>query len=181
MSIHNIFSQKNSVLTTVVNGDFDYEGNFADAVTDYLADVATCTKYQKDKDFPDRATLTGAAEWYPLAQMEQVIVALWSTVPKHVFNKRYANMLREVGLVVNYFSTGDLALYESAIEEIVEGFDTDPVDILTTWLTLLQDVMMSSEEAEFYADDKEFFEGDEEEIDLETVPANAVRELWTEV
>lgn len=184
MSNYNFFLGKNKCVGVCVFGDFEFFGNFADAVTEYLYDADNAMKYIRSTEFPERAKLAGISGLFPLAEMEQVMVALWDTVPRLGFNKNYRDMLRQVGIVMAYFRSGDLELYETAIDEVEPSVHTSPTDILKKWLTLLQ-TTLSSNDYELDEDDIDEVNEDDvpvsEDGEFEHVSASAVRELWHEV
>jgi len=138
MPNYNIAAQLDGTYDVTVVGDFIFQGTFADAVTTYCQDAETFEKYNAKSGF----NLKGIISKCPLAEMEQVIVALWSTIPKFYYSKKYRQMLREVSLVVNYFQNGDLSLFEEAVLALEDHTysDPDPVEILLGWEDFLAEI-----------------------------------------
>lgn len=121
-------------LVVEVLGDFEYRGNFAQAVGDYLAEASVA-----GENIDKKTSLKGCVYQGPLAEYEQVIVALWDTVPKFVFNEEYKKMLAAISHVIYFFKTGDVEGFSKTIQEC-GGFSpyTRPADVLDHYLEDLE-------------------------------------------
>lgn len=93
-------------------GEREFTGvTFASVMSDYIADCAQYQDHHRGRD------LRQASLRYPFAVYEQAMIALWPTVPKFGLSVRWERAVMALGVVINFFRSGDMTLYETSLED----------------------------------------------------------------
>ena len=173
MNTSNIGSGKYLI---TLDGEEIFEGSFADAVTEYLSLVDEAQSFANDNPL-----LLCCGLRSPLAQMEQVITTLWSTVPKFSFNEDYEEVIDNISSVIDFFASGDV----TAFREDLEGTDFHHAhEVLQEYETALHDYFLPPEDLQKTIDDfnrgaDEFIEDADDSIGITFVSYGADG-MWEE-
>jgi len=166
-------------------GEQEFRGvTFASIMSEYIAECNTHAVSTSGN-----RNLRQAALRTPFAIYEQAMLALWGTVPKYGLSPRWETAVSAVGLVMNFFNTGDKTLFDTSLDdcgfikageqpplpfELLERFEVlmatvlDPVDFVNA-----QELSDNTSESEEYifVDEEDEDEDEDEEADTATEDA----------
>ena len=145
-----------------IHGEVEFEGSFADAVTEYLQATKRAAKYVEDNP-----RLMSCAMREPIAQLEQTMVALWSTVPKHPFNEDYSEVIDAISAVIDFFESGDRLSFEEAFADAPDLDASSPSTILEVFELYLHDYFLPPEEINRVLNEFNEPDFDEEDEDMD--------------